>query len=68
MKVNTLPLKISGVETEIKIIKAELEQLTKKKVSKKKKIPHSFAELRGIWKGIPDFFYEEIKEAEIAGG
>jgi len=54
----TLPLKIASLETELEVIKSQLEDYKKKKGSK------SFKDLQGLWKG-KDFSFAEIKFVEL---
>jgi hypothetical protein len=47
-----------GIEEELKVLKAQIGELTKKATKK-------LSSLKGIWKGKSHFSFEEIKQSEI---
>lgn len=52
--------KLSSIEEELKVLKAQLPKYTSISRGKKR-----FVDLEGVWKGKADFSFEEIEEAKI---
>jgi len=51
--------RLSSIEDQIKVLKAELE------TKRRKRKPRRFSDLYGIWKGKVDLSLEEMQKAEI---
>jgi len=60
MKVKFAHSKITSIEEELKVLKAQLSAKSDEKGKLKR-----FSDLEGLWKGKTNFSFEDIKEAEV---
>ena len=64
MTKNYLSVKIACLEAELKVLKAEIENLEKETPDKKGRLP-TISSLKGYWHGKGNFSDTEIRQAEL---
>lgn len=64
MSINSLKIEVASIETQLKVLKANLNKNIEA-VKEEKKKPSKFSDFYGIWKNKVNLSYEEIKTAKF---